>query len=267
MATAARRPARSTRPAHPATMGTPARGPTPAPAVPRPAAGRRSTATTATSAPRTRATPRSAASTSTTRSAAATPTPVPWVTPARPGRASAGLPPTATTATRAPSTGAARSPAAHIRPSAATMATSAPSTPAAVGTACDDGNPATKLAACTVNAQCIGARLLAPLPRTAGEDPSVSATIRAAGDGRWNGTTARVRLANLDPRRYPANARCRVDVTAGSVVGAGTISNGVAPGTAVAVTNMDFLQNGAVRSGHTATVRIRCIVGGPTHDP
>ena len=139
-------------------------------------------------------------------------------------------------------------------------------TPVAIGTACDDGNAATKLDACTVNAQCIGVRLLAPLTRTAGEDPSVSATIKAAGDGRWDGTTARVRLANLDPRRYPANARCRVDVTAGSVVGAGTISNGVAPGTAVAVTNMDFLQNGAVRSGDNATVRIRCTVGGVTHD-
>ena len=139
-------------------------------------------------------------------------------------------------------------------------------TPAAVGTACDDGNPATKLDACTVNAQCIGVRLLAPLTRTAGEDPSVSATIRAAGDGRWNGTTARVRLANLDPRRYPANARCRVDVTAGSVSGTGTISNGVAPGAAVAVTNMDFLRNGPVRPGDNATVRIRCTVGGVTHD-
>ena len=57
-----------------------------------------------------------------------------------------------------------------------------------------------------------------------------------------------------------------MDVTAGSIVGTGTISNGVAPGAAVAVTNMDFLRNGPVRPGDNATVRIRCTVGGVTHD-
>ena len=137
-------------------------------------------------------------------------------------------------------------------------------TPVAVGTVCDDGNAATKFDACTAAGQCVGVRLLAPLTRTAGEDPSKSATIRATGDGRWNGTTARVRLTNMDPARYPAGSACRVDVTAGALAGAGTISNTLAG--SVAVTNMDFARTGTIRTGDTVSIRIRCTVAGVRHE-
>ena len=132
------------------------------------------------------------------------------------------------------------------------------------GTVCDDGNAATKFDACTAAGQCVGVRLLAPLTRTAGEDPSKSATIRATGDGRWNGTTARVRLTNMDPARYPAGSACRVDVTAGALAGAGTISNTLAG--SVAVTNMDFARTGTIRTGDTVSIRIRCTVAGVRHE-
>src|SRR5262249_30654509 len=127
---------------------------------------------------------------------------------------------------------------------------------------CNDGNAATKFDACTATGQCAGVRLLAPLTRTAGEDPSASATVRAAGEGRWDGSTVRVRLTNLDPARYPAG--CRADVKAGGLAGSGTVSNGVA-GT-VAVTNMDFSQAGTVRARDLVSVRLRCTVNGLRHE-
>jgi len=142
-------------------------------------------------------------------------------------------------------------------------ATGCAHTPTNIGGVCDDGNPLTKLSTCTAAGQCVGVRLLAPLTRTAGEDPSVSATVRSAGDGQWNGTTVRVRLTNMDPRRFPAGVGCRADVTAGPFSGAGTISNGVVG--AVAVTNLDFVRTGSVRAGDSASVRIQCTVAGALH--
>ena len=91
---------------------------------------------------------------------------------------------------------------------------------------CDDGNPLTLFDTCT-GGRCVGILpLLAPLARVAGENPSVSAAFPAAGDGRWGATTVHVTLGNLDPKRFPAGAACRADVTAGVVAGTGTMLSG-----------------------------------------
>ena len=133
---------------------------------------------------------------------------------------------------------------------------------------CDDGNPLTLFDTCT-GGRCVGILpLLAPLARVAGENPSVSAAFPAAGDDRWGATTVHVTLGNLDPKRFPAGAACRADVTAGVVAGTGTMLSGVAPGSAppLPVTVLDFLRAGTVRAGDRVTLRIRCTVGGIRHE-
>jgi len=142
-------------------------------------------------------------------------------------------------------------------------ATGCTHTPAPVGTVCDDGNPATKFDACTATGSCVGVRLLAPLTLASGENPSKSPTLPASGDARWDGSTIRVRLINMDPARFPAGSACQVTVQAGNASGAGTITNGVV-GT-VAVTNMDFSRAGTARLKDSAAVSIRCTVGAVRH--
>src|SRR5262249_4299782 len=133
--------------------------------------------------------------------------------------------------------------------------------------ACDDGDATTKFDAC-VAGSCVGVSLLAPLSLRAGENPSVSPAFPAGGDARLRGTTVELNLRNLDPLRFPAGSSCQTTVSAGSASGQGTMVRGVAPGSSPprSVTIFTFQGAGTARAGDTASLRIRCTLGGVRHE-
>ena len=75
-------------------------------------------------------------------------------------------------------------------------------------------------------------------------------------------------LGNLDPLRFPAGSSCQTTVSAGSASGQGTMARGVAPGSSPSrsVTVFTFQGAGTARAGDTASVRIRCTLGGVRHE-
>jgi len=117
-----------------------------------------------------------------------------------------------------------------------------------------------------------GPVLRAPLVVIAGEDPSIPGQFLFEGDARFilpNLVT--VKIVGLDPARFPAGPACSVEVKVGGVGAQGLTLELLPAGDLqnpfpVDVTALDFAQNGIVKAGDRAEVRIRCTVGGIRHE-
>ena len=125
----------------------------------------------------------------------------------------------------------------------------------------------------------LGAALLAPMPAgakdifrsdmtlTKGVDPSMSALCIATGVGRWDGTTVRVSLGDLDPVRFPANAGCKTQVKIGKLLVKGTL---LVLGPAdcdpnLTTTSLDFRMTKVIKAGIKFSASVSCVVAGHTY--
>jgi len=144
-------------------------------------------------------------------------------------------------------------------------------TPPAVGCghlnnalACNDGNAATNGDSCS-GGGCMGAVRRATLALVGGENPSLPG-FPAVGDARTDGTRTRVSLINMDPARFPAGCT-GATITVGGISGTATVTPFAARAVPlVRATALNFVTNGTVAAGSTAAIRVRCTVGGVTHE-
>src|SRR5439155_1385572 len=132
-----------------------------------------------------------------------------------------------------------------------------------LGEQCDDGN--------LVGGDCcsgggrMGAVRRATLALVGGENPSL-AGFPAAGDARTDGTRTRLSLINMDPARFPAGCT-GATITVGGISGTATVTPFAARAVPlVRATAVNFVTNGTVAAGSTAAIRVRCTVGGVTHE-
>ena len=117
-----------------------------------------------------------------------------------------------------------------------------------------------------------GPVLRANLVVIAGEDPSIPGQFLFEGDARFIlPNLVKVTIVGLDPARFPAGPACSADVKVGGVGAQGLQLILLAVGDLekpfpVPVTALEFAQNGIVKAGDRAEVRIRCTVGGIRHE-
>jgi len=129
--------------------------------------------------------------------------------------------------------------------------------------ACDDGNAATTADSCS-GGKCMGFLRDAKLTLVAGENPSL-AGFTAAGDARTDGSSVRVSLTNMDPKRFPAKC-AGVTIKVGAISGTATVTPFAAQAAPlVRATAFNFLVPGTVAAGSAVDVRISCTVGGIVH--
>ena len=104
----------------------------------------------------------------------------------------------------------------------------------------------------------------APMTLTAGVDPSLSAACLATGIGRFNGTTTRVNLSNLDPARFPAGFGCTTRVKLGLLIvkGIALVAGPAACDPALTATSLDFRITRPVKIGTKFSAKVSCTVAG-----
>jgi len=131
---------------------------------------------------------------------------------------------------------------------------------------CNDGNAATAGDVCS-GATCMGFIRRGVLTLNANENPSVSAAFPASAEARTDGSRVRVSLINMDPARFPAGCT-GVTVSVGAIQGTATVAKGVAQGSfpLLRTTTVDFIRTGTVPAGSSVDLRVRCAVGGVTHE-
>ena len=99
---------------------------------------------------------------------------------------------------------------------------------------------------------------------SAGVDPSLSAACLASGVGRWDGTTVRIALADLDPARFPAGFGCTTTVKLAKLVvkGIALVAGPADCDPALTTTSLDFRITRPVKIGTKFSAKVSCTVAG-----
>ena len=129
--------------------------------------------------------------------------------------------------------------------------------------ACDDGNAATAGDTCS-GGKCMGFIRDGKLSLVAGENPSLVG-FTAVADARTDGTSVRVSLTNMDPRRFPAGC-AGATINVGAIIGTATVTPFAAQeAPLVRATAINFLVPGTVPDRSAVSLEVTCTVGGIVH--